>query len=115
MLRPSPPRTDRGRNQQDQGRPQHAAAARCFPEANGAVRLKMLADVGNRGPHPVLESAVRIHANAKADLDFTFDRGIVNVVNVKKAGAARVRARFQGKTWGLTLAEPGTRVGMEIY
>src|SRR5437870_1543931 len=47
--------------------------------ANGAVRLAMLADVGHRGPFPVLESAVALRQNAKADLDLTFDRGLIGM------------------------------------
>src|SRR4051812_33793639 len=37
---------------------------------NGAVRLRMLADLGKRGPFPVFESAVRLNSNDKVDLDF---------------------------------------------
>ena len=82
---------------------------------NDAVRLKMLADVGKRGPFPVFESAVRIHDNPKVDLDFTLDRGIVGVVNLKPKGAATVRVRLDGKTFDLTLKEPGTTLGLEIF
>src|SRR4051812_40878453 len=35
---------------------------------NGAVKLDMLADIGQRGLLPVLESAVALHAGSKADL-----------------------------------------------
>jgi len=83
--------------------------------ANGQVRLKMIADVGQRGPLPVFESAVRIHANPKVDLDVSLDRGILGFINRKKAGAASVLVRFAGQTWHLTLREPDTRVGLEIY
>jgi hypothetical protein len=83
--------------------------------ANGAVRLAMLADVGRRGPFPVLESAVALHQNAKADLDLTFDRGLIGMENLKNTGAAKVRLRVAGAPWELTLREPGTRVVMELY
>src|SRR5579862_6145347 len=44
---------------------------------NGAVKLKMTADIGQHGPLPVLESAIRLHANSHADLDFSLERGLV--------------------------------------
>src|SRR5436190_11214001 len=37
--------------------------------ANGAVSLLLDADIGKRGPYPVLESAVELLHDAKADLD----------------------------------------------
>jgi hypothetical protein len=82
---------------------------------NGAVKLVMLADVGQRTPLPVLESAVTLHANDAADLDFTFDRGLVGLKNLKKSGAAKVRIRLPGETWELTLQEPDTTAVLEIY
>src|SRR5262245_371614 len=51
---------------------------------NGAVKLDMLADIGQRGLLPVLESAVALHASSKADLDFTLDRGLITLTNMKK-------------------------------
>jgi hypothetical protein len=84
--------------------------------ANGAVRLKMLTDIGKRGPFPVLESA--LHCNrpdGDVDLDVTFDRGIVGFANLKEKGAARVRLRVGPHVGIITLNEPGTTVGMEIY
>jgi hypothetical protein len=62
---------------------------------------------------PVLESAVVLHPGKEFDLDFTLDRGRVLVVNRKKKGAARVRARFQGQSWELTLEKQGTEVALE--
>jgi hypothetical protein len=82
---------------------------------NGAVKLAMLADVGQRTPLPVLESAVTLHANDAADLDFTFDRGLIGLKNLKKAGAAKVRIRLPGATWELTLQEPDSTAVLEIY
>src|SRR5262245_29862236 len=50
-----------------------------LPEAelvspNGAVGVLMLTDVGHRGPFPVLETAVVVRHNDKADLDMTLKR-----------------------------------------
>src|SRR5205823_4012654 len=53
--------------------------------------------------------------NAQADLDFTLDRGRVDIINQKKEGPARVLCRFRGEVWELTLAAPGTRVSVEVY
>jgi hypothetical protein len=91
-----------------------------LPEANiksrnGAVRLGMLADIGMRGPLPVFESALRIHDSKGVDLDLTLDRGIAVFTNLKKKGAAKVRVRFLDQVWDLTLAAPGTHMGLEIY
>jgi hypothetical protein len=82
---------------------------------NGAVALGMLSDLGQRGPLPVLESGVVLHANSAADLDLTFERGLISVTNVKKEGSAKVRIRLPGDTWDLTLREPGTKALLEIY
>jgi hypothetical protein len=81
----------------------------------GTVMVKMLADLGKRGPFPVFESAVRIHEEGKYDLDFTLDRGIAAVVNIKEKGAASVHVRLHGKEFDLTLLEPGTVVGLEVF
>jgi hypothetical protein len=58
---------------------------------------------------------VVLHNNSDFDLDFTLDRGRVDVTNEKSKGAAKVRVRFQDRYWDLTLTEPGTRVALEIY
>jgi hypothetical protein len=82
---------------------------------NGAVRLDYLTDFSGTSPFPVIETAVVLHLNDHADLDFTLDRGRVDVINQKKEGPARVLCRFRGEVWDLTLAGPGTRVSVEVY
>jgi hypothetical protein len=86
-----------------------------FLSKNGAVEVAFLADVGQRGPFPVLETSATFHASDAVDLDVTLDRGIIGFANNKKAGAAKVRLRFHGAEWQLTLLEPGTRCGVELY
>jgi hypothetical protein len=86
-----------------------------FRSANDAVDAKVVADVGMRGPFPVLEAAVRFHANAKADLAITLDRGILVLTNVKKSGAAHVQLRIGDETFEIALSEPKSKVGIEIY
>jgi hypothetical protein len=91
-----------------------------LPEAelrsgNKAVGLKMLADVGRRLKLPVFEAAVVVHDNPKADLDFTLDRGVVVLTNLRTKGKATVRLRFRDQAWQVVLKEPGTKVGVEMY
>jgi hypothetical protein len=81
----------------------------------GTVSLALLTDFDKNSPYPILESAVVLHNSADYDLDFTLDRGRVDVTNLKKEGAARVRIRFHGQQWEATLSEPGTRIALELY
>ena len=75
---------------------------------SGAVQLTQLANLDGQSRNPILESAVILHSNPKADLDFTLDRGRVSVENLKKSGAALVRLHVYNETWDLTLSEPGS-------
>jgi hypothetical protein len=83
--------------------------------ANKAVGLKMVADIGRRLKLPVFEAAVIVHDNPKVDLDFTLDRGVVVLTNLRTKGKATVRLRFRDQAWDLVLKEPGTKVGLELY
>jgi hypothetical protein len=82
---------------------------------SGAVRLDLLADLSQQSPYPVREAVVVPHPPKDVDLDFTLDRGRVDLINLKKEGAAKVRVRFRDQTWELTLTEPKTRVALELY
>jgi hypothetical protein len=83
---------------------------------NGAVRLSLLSDLARVAPYPVLESAVVLHESTDADLDFTLDRGRVDVSNVQKEKRpAQVRVRFAHQSWDLTLEAPKTRVALLLY
>jgi hypothetical protein len=82
---------------------------------NGAVDLSLLTDFDKNSPYPILEAAVVLHASADHDLDFTLNRGRVDVSNNKKEGAARVRIRFHDQQWEATLTEPGTRIALQLY
>jgi hypothetical protein len=83
--------------------------------ANGAVDLSLLTDFDKNSPYPILEAAVVLHASADHDLDFTLDRGRVDVTNRKKEGSAQVRIRFHDQQWEATLTEPGTRIALQLY
>lgn len=82
---------------------------------NGAVRVKLLGDIGQRGMLPVYETVIQLHANPKVDLDITLDRGTIVLTNRKESGPATVQLRFQDKKWTLTLQSPGTMVGFEFH
>jgi hypothetical protein len=81
----------------------------------GAARLTLLTDMDKNSPYPIFEAAVVLHNSPGFDLDFTLDRGRVDVTNTKEKGAAKVRIRFHGQKWEATLNEPGTRVALELY
>jgi hypothetical protein len=79
---------------------------------DGAVRLSLLADF--HSPLPVLEPAVVLHSAKDADLDFTLERGRVNITNAKESGSARVRIHVWGEPWEATLEGPGARLAAEV-
>jgi hypothetical protein len=83
--------------------------------ADGAVRLDLLSDPDRRSPYPILEAAVVLHVSPGHDLDFTLDRGRVNLTNKKKAGAAKVRVGFHDQSWGVALEAPGAEVALQLY
>ena len=65
--------------------------------------------------HSFMESAVRLHAQPTLDLDFTLDRGRIVLINRKSNGAARIRLRFLGEAWDVTLSDPGTQIGIDLF
>jgi hypothetical protein len=77
------------------------------------VRLTLLSDLARTSPYPVYESAVVLH-NTELDLDFTLDRGRVDVTNVARMGEAKIRVRFQKQVWDLTLGEKA-KVAFELF
>jgi hypothetical protein len=83
-------------------------------ETKTGVAITSLADYDGRSPLPILESAVMLHPATDADLDFTLDRGRVDVTNKKAQGAAVVRVRFWDQKWQVTLTEPGDRIAVEL-
>ena len=79
------------------------------------VELAMYGNMPRLSPSPVLESEIMLHDTRAYDLDFTLREGRVVLTNDKEKGPARVWVRLPGFAWQLTLQEPGTRVGLEIY
>jgi hypothetical protein len=82
---------------------------------DGAVRLIVVGDADGSSPIPILETAFVLHEPKGADLDFTFERGRVRLINLKKDGAAVIRLRVREKQFEFTLAEPGTTVSLELF
>jgi hypothetical protein len=87
-------------------------AGAVLDSSNKAVRLQLQADYDS--PLPLLEPGVILHADPDRDLDFTLDRGRVDVTNQKKEGPARVRVRIWGQTWEAVLAAPGASLAVEM-
>ncbi len=86
-----------------------------FHSPNGAVNARLVADVGQRGPFPVLEAAIRFHVNPKVDLDVTLERGILILTNTKKTGSAHVRVYLREEPFEVTLNEPNASLVIEVY
>ncbi len=82
---------------------------------NGDVGLTIKGDLADRGPFPVLETALVLHPPKDVDLDFTLERGRVAVTNLKKSGPAKVRVHSRDKAAEFTLKEPGAAFALEVY
>ena len=80
-----------------------------------AVNLTLFGSMPQLSPSPVLESEVLLHDSRTYDLDVTLRKGRVVLTNTKEKGPAKIWLRLPGFAWQLTLLEPGTRVGMEVY
>jgi hypothetical protein len=87
-----------------------------FASSDGAVRLSFVPDLARLSALPVVESAVVFHQSSGTDLDFTLERGRVDVTNQHtNKEPAHVRLRFRKEVWDLALADPGTKVAMVLY
>ncbi len=82
---------------------------------DGAVHVKLIADVGQRGPFASFETRVRLQAAKDADLDLSLERGIVVLSNKKKSGSARILLHVQGETFEVELHDAKSRVGIEVH
>ncbi len=77
------------------------------------VRLTLLSDLARVSPYPVFESAVQLH-DSNFDLDFTLDRGRVDITNIGRTGEAKVKIRFEKQSIELTLGEKA-KVAFELF
>jgi len=75
----------------------------------------MVADLGQRGPFPILESAITLQDDAKHDLALTPLRGLIVLTNTKEKGPAKIRLAMRDETVELTLKEPGAKLALEVY
>lgn len=82
---------------------------------NGAVKLMLVGGAGGTGPLPIIETAVVLNSSADADLDFTFLRGRVDLVNQKEKGEAKVRIRGPEGAVEVRLVTPQTRLALVLY
>lgn len=83
--------------------------------ANKAVAIKLLADVGDFGPLPVLDTSARLLLSKSADAAIALDHGVVVLTNQKENGAANVVVKIRGEDVHVTLKSPGTKIGIELY
>ncbi len=83
------------------------------------VHLLMHGHVPQFTVHPIMEflmeSAVRLHQPAPGfDADLTLDRGRIFLSSRRANGPVKVRLRFAGEVWDLTLLDPDTEVGVDL-
>jgi hypothetical protein len=77
----------------------------CVHSGKDAIRLTFRADLDRNSPYPILESAVILHDSSEFDLDFTLDRGWVDVLNIKKKGPTPAGKRSAGRITTRTPAD----------
>ena len=84
---------------------------------NGSARITLTGDLNRHSPFPIIETAIGLLPDAKdgVDLDFTLDRGRVDVTNLKTKGSTKVRMHLRDKTGEFTLVGPGASVSIEVY
>jgi uncharacterized protein (TIGR03000 family) len=82
---------------------------------DGAVHLTVRSDLSGTDPMPIFETVYVLHEPKDVSLDFTLERGRIELSNEKKTGEANVVAHIRDQMRTLTLTEPGTRVVLEIY
>lgn len=95
-----------------------ALTAAAAESENGSVRLSLSPDLARLSSLPVRESAVLLRKSPDKDLDFTLERGRVEVSNERKnKEPAQVRVHFgkNSQTWDLTLGTPGAKAALVLY
>jgi hypothetical protein len=83
--------------------------------ADGGVEAKLIADLGRRGPLPVLEAGVTLNDPGKHDLALRLDRGLVILTNTRPKGPATITLTIRATPIEVTLKEPKDRLAIEIY
>jgi hypothetical protein len=64
----------------------------------------------------VMQSIVRFHPPAAGfDADLTLDAGRIYLTTLKKEGGARLRLRFSGETWDVSLADDRSEVMVQVH
>jgi hypothetical protein len=80
---------------------------------NGAVRLSFLGEMAGTSGHPVRESAIILYDSSDVDLDFTLDRGRVDLVN-RTDSPVRIRIRIRDRQPEGVLSGGG-RLAVEMF
>lgn len=80
--------------------------------ADHGVMLRMRTDFDS--PLPVLEPAVVLHPAKDVSLDFTLDRGRVDLRNMKEEGPAKIKMHAWNETWDITLNTRDSIVAVEL-
>jgi hypothetical protein len=83
--------------------------------ANGAVQARFSGNISGLSPFPILDTSLTLQSANGADLAFEMSRGRIDLTNRKKAGAATVKLTIRDKSGVVTLAEPGSRLVVEMY
>lgn len=91
------------------------AAGPALDGKNGAIRLSLHSNIDGGARYPIRESAVILHEPSDTDLDFTLDRGRIDLVNRKEKGPATARVRVRAGSWDVVLEDPGSQVSFEVY
>jgi hypothetical protein len=82
---------------------------------DGAVHLTVRSDLSGTDPMPIFETAYILHDPKGVSLDFSLERGRIELENEKKKGDALVKAHIGEQFRDLTLVDPGTRAALEVY
>jgi hypothetical protein len=93
----------------------HAPPKNGVPQSG--VHMTLWGNVPEFSPYPpVYESMVVLHEPGPGiDLDFTLERGRVEVANFKPKGEARARVRFGNQDWEITIPDNQSEVVIQLW
>lgn len=82
--------------------------------ADATVELVCRADFVGNSPLPILETAFELLEPKGVDLALHFERGRIDLKNIRSEGVATVSVSFADVEWLITLDEPDSQVAVEI-
>jgi hypothetical protein len=83
--------------------------------ANGAVEARFSGNISGLSPFPILETSLVLEPAGDNDFAIQMSRGRIDLTNLKKSGPATIKLTIREKSGVITLAEPGSRVAVEMY